>query len=72
MLCVVAAAGNHLPGPKDAQITGKDGAKYVMRGGFAVEPQNWPMSLKISNFPSTIVRPGEIYEHQLIWDFSAK
>jgi aldose 1-epimerase len=64
--------GNHLPGPNDPQITGKGGAKYVRRGGFAVEPQNWPMSVKHSNFPSTIVRPGQIYEHQMIWDFSAE
>eukprot|EP00879_Flechtneria_rotunda_P010200 GHRR01010663.1.p1 GENE.GHRR01010663.1~~GHRR01010663.1.p1 ORF type:complete len:255 (+),score=74.88 GHRR01010663.1:481-1245(+) len=61
-------SGNHLP-DLSQPIKGKGGATYVIRGGFAVEPQEWPMSVKYKQFPSPIVRPGQIYSQQLVWDF---
>ncbi len=62
--------GNHLPGPAETPIQGKDGAIYKRRDGFAIEPQGWPTALVHPQFPSIIVRPGQIYEQQLVWDFS--
>jgi aldose 1-epimerase len=35
----------------------------------AIEPQNYPDAPNHENFPSAIVRPGEIYSNQMEWRF---
>ena len=50
--------GNYLddiPGP------GKGGARYCRRCGFALETQHYPCSPNFPDFPSTVVRSGEVY-----------
>ncbi len=61
-------AGNFLP--VDG-ITGKNGKKYGKRGGFCLEAQNYPDSPNHSNFPSPILKPGQIYQHITIYHFDS-
>jgi aldose 1-epimerase len=37
---------------------------------FAIEPQNIADAPNHSNFPSSILRPGEIYHNRMEWRFS--
>ena len=61
-------AGNFL----DGTITGKGGKVYEHRYGFCLETQHYPDSPNKSNFPSTILRPGDTYETTTVYRFSAK
>jgi len=36
----------------------------------AIEPQNFPDAPNHANFPSPVLRPGEIYAHRIEWRFS--
>jgi len=57
--------GNSLDG-----IIGKGGASYGPRSGFCLETQHFPDSPNQPGFPSTILRPGELYESTTIYRFS--
>ena len=61
-------AGNFL----DGTLIGKDGAKYVRRAGLCLETQHFPDSPNQPTFPSTILRPGQVYQTQTIYKFSVK
>ncbi|HEY4734977.1 MAG TPA: aldose epimerase family protein [Gemmatimonadaceae bacterium] len=58
-------SGNFL----DGTITGKGGAVYRFRYGLALETQHYPDSPNHSNFPSTILRPGEQYRSRTVFKF---
>lgn len=51
-------------------IPGKAGAVYGPRSGFCLETQHYPDSPNRPNFPSTILRPGELYESTTIYRFT--
>ncbi len=51
-------------------ISGKSGAVYGPRSGFCLETQHYPDSPNRPNFPSTILRPGELYESTTIYRFT--
>ncbi len=53
-------------------VPGKDGALYRRHGSFCLEPQFFPNSPNIAHFPSTLVRPGEVYQQVVEFRFSAK
>jgi len=53
----------------DGSISGKSGKPYVYRSGLALETQHFPDSPNHPNFPSTILNPGESYEHLVILKF---
>jgi aldose 1-epimerase len=36
----------------------------------AIEPQNYPDAPTHPNFPSAVLRPGEVYRHRMEWRFS--
>ena len=36
----------------------------------AIEPQNFPDAPNHPNFPSPVLRPGEVYRHRMEWRFS--
>jgi aldose 1-epimerase len=59
-------SGNFL----DGTITGKSGHVYAYRGGLCLETQHFPDSPNHSNFPSTILRPGEHYQSRTVFHFS--
>ena len=48
---------------------GKDGFRYSANAGLALETQHFPDSPNRPQFPSTIVRPGEIYRSRSVYRF---
>lgn len=59
-------SGNFL----DATLVGTSGKMYRQGDGFALETQHYPDSPNQPNFPSTVLRPGEVYETTTIYQFS--
>ena len=60
-------SGNFL----DGTLTGKDGKVYNFRTGFCLEPQHYPDSPNHANFPSTELKPGQVYKNTIVYRFSA-
>jgi aldose 1-epimerase len=60
-------SGNMMP----PRIEGKDDQVYVRRGGFCLETQHYPDSPNQPTFPSTVLRPGEVYHTTTTFSFSA-
>jgi len=60
-------SGNFLEG-----IKGKGGITYKARTGFCLEAQHFPDSPNRPEFPSTVLRPEEIYKQTTIYKFSIK
>jgi aldose 1-epimerase len=58
-------SGNFL----DGTLKGKGGRVYQRRSGFCLETQHYPDSPNRSNFPSTILRPGQAYDTQTVFRF---
>jgi aldose 1-epimerase len=61
-------SGNFL----DGTLTGKEGHVYKHRYGFCLETQHYPDSPNKPNFPSTILKPGQTYESETMYKFSAR
>ncbi|MGK7396849.1 MAG: aldose epimerase family protein [Candidatus Cyclobacteriaceae bacterium M3_2C_046] len=57
--------GNFLSG-----VSGKEGAIYARRTGFALETQHFPDSPNQPDFPSVTLNPGENYRQTTIYRFS--
>jgi aldose 1-epimerase len=58
-------AGNFL----DGTLIGTSGQFYRQGDGFALETQHFPDSPNHSNFPSTVLRPGQTYATTTIYEF---
>ena len=56
----------------DGSNVGKGGHAYQHRTGFCLETQHFPDSPNQPAFPSTILRPGEVYRHTTVYRFSTK
>ncbi|XP_010550628.1 PREDICTED: aldose 1-epimerase-like [Tarenaya hassleriana] len=52
-------------------VRGKGGFVYRKYGGLCLETQGFPDSVNHENFPSQIVKPGEIYLHVMVFRFTA-
>ena len=61
-------SGNFL----DGSLTGKGGWVYQFRNGFCMEPQHYPDSPNQPNFPSVVLKPGQVYRNTIIYKFSVK
>jgi aldose 1-epimerase len=61
-------AGNFL----DGKVRGKGGVVYAQRTGLCLETEGYPDAPNQPEFPTSVLRPGEIYQHTLIHQFSAK
>lgn len=61
-------AGNFL----DGSIKGKAGVSYQYRGGFCLETQHFPDSPNQVNFPSTVLKAGEDFYSQTVFEFSSQ
>jgi aldose 1-epimerase len=61
-------SGNFL----DGTLKGKGGWVYQFRNGFCMEPQHYPDSPNQPNFPSVVLKPGNIYRNTIIYRFSVK
>lgn len=53
-----------------ASDQGKGGALYKPRSAFCLEPQRYPDAPNHSEFPSTVLRPGEWHAGQMTYRFS--
>jgi aldose 1-epimerase len=52
-------------------VSGKNGHRYQRRSAFCLETQHFPNSPNTPLFPSTLLRPGEEYESESVYKFSA-
>jgi len=59
-------SGNFL----DGSIAGRAGVKYQKYTGFCLETQHFPDAPHHPNFPTTVLRPGEEYQHDAVYRFS--
>ncbi len=59
-------SGNFL----DGTLVGTSGKVYRQTDGFALETQHYPDSPNQPNFPSTVLRPDQVYETTTIYRFS--
>jgi aldose 1-epimerase len=53
----------------DGSDKGKKGKAYDIRSALCLETQNFPDSPNKPGFPSTLLRPGEIYKHTCLYKF---
>ncbi|HLU47510.1 MAG TPA: aldose epimerase family protein, partial [Planctomycetota bacterium] len=60
--------GNYL----DGSIVGKGGTSYGKHAGFCLETQHFPDAVNQPSFPSTILRPGEVYATTTIYKLSTR
>ena len=61
-------SGNFL----DGTIIGKNKKKYEYRSALCLEAQHFPNSPNIPEFPTVVLKPGEIYTQTTIYKFSVK
>ena len=54
----------------DGTVIGKHGVAYQKRYGFCLETQHYPDSPNQPHFPSTILRPGQVYRTRTTFKFS--
>lgn len=56
----------------DGSLVGHHGMAYEKRNAFCLETQHFPNSPNQPNFPSTILRPDEIFQSTTVYKFSVK
>ncbi|MEI8342604.1 MAG: aldose epimerase family protein [Verrucomicrobiota bacterium] len=61
-------SGNFL----DGTVKGKGGKAYKQHHGFCLETQHFPDSPNQPKFPSTKLKPGQVYKTTTVYQFSAK
>lgn len=61
-------SGNFL----DGTLAGKGGKHYVKHGGLSLEAQHFPDSPNQPSFPTTILKPGEVYKQTTVYRFGIK
>ncbi len=54
----------------DGAVHGKGGWVYQRRNGFCMEAQHFPDSPNHPNFPSVVLKPGEVYRNTIIYRLS--
>lgn len=57
--------GNFLSG-----FVGKGGQAYHKYSAFCLETQNWPDAVNQPDFPSPVLRPGQVYLHKTVYRFT--
>ncbi|XP_076646195.1 galactose mutarotase isoform X1 [Halictus rubicundus] len=60
---------NSLPAQGSTPIHGKDGAEYFKHGALCLETQNYPDAVNHENFPNSILQPGDVYRHTVMYKF---
>jgi aldose 1-epimerase len=58
-------SGNFL----DGEFVGRHHVRYAKHMGFCLETQHFPDSPNHSNFPSTVIRPGEVRSSTTVFTF---
>jgi len=54
----------------DGSLVGKGGIRYERHAGVCLETQHFPNSINIPHFPSTVLRPGQVYRQTTSHRFS--
>ncbi len=54
----------------DLPMAGLDGRRYGAYAGMCLEPQHFPDSPNHPDFPSTLLRPGQVFRSTTIYRFS--
>ena len=52
------------------EVEGKAGGGYGPFQGFTLETQRFPDSPNHGHFPSSVLRPGELYDHRMRFEFA--
>lgn len=61
-------SGNQL----DGSLIGKGGRRYEQHAALCLETQHFPDSPNQPQFPSTVLRPGETYQHTTVYRFTVR
>jgi aldose 1-epimerase len=61
-------SGNLLNG----SLRGKGGQAYMKHSGLCLETQHFPNSPNEASFPSTLLRPGELYQQTTVYRFGVR
>jgi aldose 1-epimerase len=56
----------------DGTLTGKNGICYTQHSALCLETQHYPDSVNKPQFPSAILRPGQLYRQTTIYKFSTQ
>lgn len=56
----------------DGDLIGKGGQRYVRHSGLCLETQHFPDSPNQPQFPSTVLRPGTVYNQTTIYRFTVQ
>ncbi len=56
----------------DSTIRGKGGKAYVRRGAFCLEAQHFPDSPNHPAYPTTTLKPGQVYHQTTVYQFSVR
>jgi aldose 1-epimerase len=54
----------------DGSLVGSGGSTYRQGDGLALEPEHFSNSPNVPHFPSTALRPGELYQSSTVYRFS--
>ncbi|KAK0171818.1 hypothetical protein PV328_005217 [Microctonus aethiopoides] len=57
---------------KDIKLYGKGGILYKKHSGFLISPQNYSNFGSVKYFPSCVLHPGNIYQHDMSLKFGVK
>ncbi|XP_006624842.1 aldose 1-epimerase-like isoform X2 [Apis dorsata] len=60
---------NFLPESTGTGIRGKNGSEYFKHAAFCLETQNYPNAINHENFPNSILEPGKVYHHIVVYKF---
>jgi len=56
----------------DGSITGRGARKYTRHSALCLEPQHFPDSPNHADFPSTELRPGQVYHSTIVYRFGIR
>jgi aldose 1-epimerase len=56
----------------DGKLTGKGGKKYPQRSGLCLETQHFPDSPNKPRFPSTVLKPGQVFRSTTTYRFFSR
>lgn len=56
----------------DGKLRGKGGRTYATRGAFCLEAQGFPDAPNHPNFPTTELKPGQVYHQTTVYQFSVR
>ncbi|XP_012525518.1 galactose mutarotase isoform X2 [Monomorium pharaonis] len=63
---------NSIPARNETGIAGKNGARYFKHAAFCLETQNYPDAVNHRNFPNSVLRPDDVYNHVVVYKFGVE